>query len=293
MQERVRRANEEYHDQAADLYEKDISMAGLFDDYNQVRLSRIMQEIRSGVPRDAFLDVGCGTGNVLKHGAAVFEDAVGVDVSLQMLRIAQARGLRVVQADALALPFPPESFGALAYFSVLHHVYDQRPLFREAHRVLDGGGILYTDWDPTARGQTPSLSARVIYQVLRALYRIPNDLRTLWKRQGHRESDSSEKVNFRSLHPATTQLYKLAEYHHPADGLGNGIDFFLMQAYLTSCGFTDIQADYHWTGRPLAALRPHTRWKVRVLLAIGYYPHPFAENIMILARKAVAAQVTP
>ena len=36
----------------------------------------------------------------------------GVDVSDDMLRLARARGLDVVQADATALPFPDDSFDA-------------------------------------------------------------------------------------------------------------------------------------------------------------------------------------
>lgn len=286
MHMKVRTANEYYHDQAAELYERDIT-AGQFDEFNQQRIANIVKEILVKAPNGYFLDVGCGTGNVLKHASKFFEKAVGVDVSIEMLRIARSRGLEVIQADAMYLPFGRETFGALSYFSVLHHVYDQRPLFKEANRVLATHGIIYTDWDPMSRGNAPSRAVTMTYKFLRVLYRIPQIFtRPRSIRHHGKQSDLSMKVDFRSLRPETKEIYKLAEFHHPGDGLEkDGINFKLMKEYLQSSGFADIRPTYHWNGKPTESLRPNERLKLRVLQIIRYYPRPFAENIMILGRK--------
>ena len=83
------------------------------------------------------LDVGCGEGELARHlpdGAWV-----GVDSSPTML--AQAPG-PVVEAEAVALPFPDASFGSVALLYVLYHLPDPALALAEAHRVLRPGGLL-------------------------------------------------------------------------------------------------------------------------------------------------------
>lgn len=86
------------------------------------------------------LDVGCGTG---AHTTA-FRDAgwtvTGVDVSRDMLRLARARGLDVVEADATALPFEDASFDAVVSLWTHTDVDDFGALVAEAVRVVERGG---------------------------------------------------------------------------------------------------------------------------------------------------------
>ena len=63
-------------------------------------------------------------------------------------------GVRVVQGDACAMPFPDASFDAVACFTMLHHVPtadQQDAVLREARRVLRPGGLLVGS-DNTGRG---------------------------------------------------------------------------------------------------------------------------------------------
>ena len=65
-----------------------------------------------GDPAGALIDIGCGTGG---YAAALAErgwDVTGVDVSEDMLRRAEAKGVRTVRADAATLPFEDASFDA-------------------------------------------------------------------------------------------------------------------------------------------------------------------------------------
>jgi ubiquinone/menaquinone biosynthesis C-methylase UbiE len=88
----------------------------------------------------SLLDVGCGTG---AHTIA-FRDrgwsVTGVDVSVDMLRLARERGLDVVEADAAALPFDDESFDAVVSLWTHTDVDDFGALLAEATRVLRRGG---------------------------------------------------------------------------------------------------------------------------------------------------------
>lgn len=88
------------------------------------------------------LEVGCGTGLLLRRFAALAREAVGVDLSPGMLAHARARGLSVVEGDAAALPFPDGRFDAAVSFKTLPHVPDLRRALAEMARVVRPGGAL-------------------------------------------------------------------------------------------------------------------------------------------------------
>ncbi|MBU0551373.1 methyltransferase domain-containing protein [Myxococcota bacterium] len=90
--------------------------------------------------RDA-LEVGCGTGLILRGLAREARHAIGVDISGGMLKQARARGLNVVQGSATELPFADASFDAVVSFKVLAHVEDIRAALSEVGRVLRPGGF--------------------------------------------------------------------------------------------------------------------------------------------------------
>lgn len=86
------------------------------------------------------LEVGCGTGMILKEIAPFAKRAVGLDISPGMLEKARERGLEVVEGSADALPFPDQSFDAVYSFKVLAHVEAIQQAMREVARVLRPGG---------------------------------------------------------------------------------------------------------------------------------------------------------
>jgi SAM-dependent methyltransferase len=88
------------------------------------------------------LEVGVGTGVIAKalgaHGFRTF----GIDISSQMLVRARERlGTRVVQGDALALPFASACIDQVIGVWVLHVVGDATAALREVARILRPGGI--------------------------------------------------------------------------------------------------------------------------------------------------------
>ena len=87
------------------------------------------------------LEVGVGTGIVASALRRRGLRLVGVDISLEMLRLGQTRlPGAVAQYDGLRLPFAGNAFDSAYAVWVLHVVQDQLALFRELERVLKPGG---------------------------------------------------------------------------------------------------------------------------------------------------------
>ena len=121
------------YDGIADWYDKE------FLDDGVAAVSEIVLQLL-GQDTGSLLDVGCGTGAhslVLRdHGW----DVVGLDASDDMLRLARARGLHVVRADAANLPFDDESFAAAVSIWTHTDVDAFTKVVAEVARVLRRGG---------------------------------------------------------------------------------------------------------------------------------------------------------
>ena len=113
------------------------------------------------------LDVGCGTGRLLRVAMTLFPDAVlvGVDVSGGMLAVADSaapltRRLGHVQAAAEGLPFADASFDLVVSTASFRHWADQHTAMREIGRVLAPGGLFgFADLFALRR---PGLPSRLI-----------------------------------------------------------------------------------------------------------------------------------
>jgi ubiquinone/menaquinone biosynthesis C-methylase UbiE len=91
------------------------------------------------------LEVGCGTGLLLRRFAEVARRAVGVDLSPGMLAHARERGLDVREGSATKLPFPDASFDVAVSFKTLPHVPDLRRALHEMARVVRPGGVVIAE----------------------------------------------------------------------------------------------------------------------------------------------------
>jgi len=282
----VMKANFLYHDMIAEHYDEDESLAGSLNEHNQKRVKGIVHSISLNGENSLLLDLGCGTGNVLKFGRRFFKEAVGVDLSLNMLRIAKSRGSEVMQADALDLPFLSEVFGCVSCFSVVHHIYDQRPFLGEIHRVLKKGCWLYTDWDPVSR---PKIDEKQLkWRAFSAAKRCFKGVENIWVRSRSNPKLDQNKgtFNFRELNPDSKELYNLAEFHLPSDGSGgDGIDFSKLKKDLEELGYADIAPTFHWNGKTFRELPRKQRLNVKIMQLLNYLPRDFAENIQVIAKK--------
>jgi ubiquinone/menaquinone biosynthesis C-methylase UbiE len=92
------------------------------------------------------LEVGCGTGLLLRRFAKLTKSARGIDLSPGMLEKARARGLEVDTGSVLDLPFPDASFDVTCSFKVLAHVEDIERALSEMIRVTRPAGAVIADF---------------------------------------------------------------------------------------------------------------------------------------------------
>ena len=133
-------------DLRASTYEDSVLQEFLFDPVHQT----VLQLGRRILPRaGAVLDVGCGTGRLLRGARPCYPAAelVGVDLAGQMVATASAvtpSGLRIryVQARAERLPFPDARFDLVFATLSLRHWADLPVGMAEVARVLRPTGML-------------------------------------------------------------------------------------------------------------------------------------------------------
>lgn len=147
--------------------------------------------VRSG---DRVLEVGCGSGVVLRDLAALVGRrgrVVGADTSRAMLSAARrlsrpaprAARIELRQCDGAHLPFPPAEFDATLGITVILHVAEPAAVVEEMARVTrPGGRVGLQDQDFGMMAVThpdPGLTDRILDGVPRALYEEPRSGRRL------------------------------------------------------------------------------------------------------------------
>ena len=118
-------------------------------------------------PLGYLIDIGTGTGRMLELFAPLARNALGIDRSSEMLRLARAklseRGLanaELRQADLYALPLQDGGADAAILHHVLHFAQQPSAAIGEAARVLsDGGRLLIVDFAPHDREELRSRDA--------------------------------------------------------------------------------------------------------------------------------------
>ncbi len=118
------------------------------------KIDGILGERFSALGAEALLDIGTGTGHILRHLGRKVPRAVGLDTSRDMLLAARAAihkaGLSHCQlrmGDMANLPFEDDSFDAVSMHLSLHFAADPMVALEECARVtIPGGALLLVDF---------------------------------------------------------------------------------------------------------------------------------------------------
>ena len=91
------------------------------------------------------LEVGCGTGNVLRRLSTVCAggSVIGMDLFIEGLAFARTRtSAPLVQGDVYYPPFSTQ-FDMIGLFDVVEHIEDDERVFNSLHGLLKPGGSLF------------------------------------------------------------------------------------------------------------------------------------------------------
>ena len=104
-------------------------------------VSALLKKFISNKKDNRILDIGCGTGIVLKM-LNEYGLASGLDISKDALSFCKERGLNsLFLGSATSLPFPDETFSLVTALDILEHIEDDTLALREIRRVLKKDGL--------------------------------------------------------------------------------------------------------------------------------------------------------
>jgi len=133
-----------HFDRWSSHYDRSVLQRIFFGPVQEATISEAAVNARSV---QAVLDVGCGTGQLLRRLDRRFPYAelVGVDPALGMVKQAQAsradHHIGFVNGSVEKLPFPDAHFDLVLTTLSFHHWADQQLGLHEIRRVLRGGGL--------------------------------------------------------------------------------------------------------------------------------------------------------
>lgn len=135
----------QFHVETAISYDSSVGKQyRIYSRYSPIKWIRNLKRLEVKGP---VLDIGCGTGSISLPVASSGFRVVAIDHSLEMINIARQKAdltgvnskINFVVADADALPFRHDTFGALLAAGVLHHLERIEPTISEIARVLRHG----------------------------------------------------------------------------------------------------------------------------------------------------------
>lgn len=246
----VKDANKIFYNLAADVYEQ---VDGRRNEEVSKWLDGIIENLSNKTSGETLLDLGCGTGFVMRKASKYFKKIYGIDISQKMLnKIELVPNMKVFTGDITDLPFENNSFDVVTSVAVLHHILDHISVVKEVYRVLKKEGIFYTDHDIDSR------FVKIFYVPLK-IYRKIFDA-------GKKYTKANKDI--------TRELYELSEIH------SDGIEVFDLIRELKSAGFTEIQVYYHWLG-----LSNFINNIMKLFKNKRNFPRGFAPSFSIIAKK--------
>ena len=115
----------------------------------------VLLEKLSHIPFQSALDLGCGTGEMLKLilQEDTHKELCGIDLSEKMLAVAKSKlpeQVKLILGDSESLPFSDNAFDVVYCNDSFHHYPAPQNVLREVYRVLKPGGtfLMGDCWQP-------------------------------------------------------------------------------------------------------------------------------------------------
>lgn len=244
----VTKANQRMHDVLANYY--DVSNLIILEEgtESQVRVETVIKDLAARTTGECLIDVGCGTGNVLRFSEMYFKKSLGIDVSYEMLLRSKDKKSELVRGDINYLPFKSALADTMSCFSVVHHLYEFDLLFNEIYRVLKPNGYFYSDNDPNEFStELHDLNKQsAFFRALMGVCFIPLRFSRGFRERTRLLKEFNNMLSEKGTAEDFNEISLEAEYH-----LQNGIDPYAIKKKLEQVGFVDIQIYFHFRRKEL------------------------------------------
>lgn len=148
--EEILQANQAVHASLANSGEYNRSPH--FREENQEKVKAILAGLVDGISKERVksLDLGCGTGFIIHLLVGMVDEIHGVDITDDMMSQIDISSGTVFLKNSQAenTPYDDQSFSLVTAYSFLDHLESYEEVLREAFRVLEPGGIFYSDLNP-------------------------------------------------------------------------------------------------------------------------------------------------
>lgn len=163
------RSNQQFYDRIAPIYERVFVTHTLHAD----KMADILAEHYKGRERATrVLDLGCGTGVLTRRVAVKGFDVLGLDISLQSLRMLRRYDptIPTINASAARVPLVDGSCHAVVSLGAWRHFPQPQHVMAEVTRVLDKAGMLIVGYFPPALGGVVQQGSGILSRWLVRLY---------------------------------------------------------------------------------------------------------------------------
>jgi ubiquinone/menaquinone biosynthesis C-methylase UbiE len=129
-----------------------------------------IEEILDQPTNKSILDVGCGTGEILSRVTRTCPESIGLEISIEMVRIVEGRGFAALAYEGGTFPFKDNSFDIVLIYQVLINLpdaYSARNLLQEASRVVRNGGRILVGAVPHPTRSALPTHAMALWKELR------------------------------------------------------------------------------------------------------------------------------
>lgn len=144
------------------------------------------------------LEIGCGTGAFARHLAHRVEHVLALDLSPQMIRLAQERAAAYANidfqvADVLSLEFPPEQFDCIVSIATLHHLPMEDILSKMKTALAMNGTLIVLDLYQARPSDSFTMLAAIPINILLKYLKTgrikePQEVQEAWAEHGQYDS---------------------------------------------------------------------------------------------------------